>query len=149
MKLLAFGFLALVTSGVAEEASDRLVDAAYQNDLTAVRALVTAGAKPDAPNALGANAVAMVCMNGNAAMLSYLLESGASAESVSSGEPVLVTAARAGHAECVAMLLDKGANAKSAGSKGQSALMWAAAGGHGEVIALLLKKGADISEQLA
>lgn len=149
MKLLAFGFLALVTNGIAEDVSNRLVDAAYQNDITAVRALVTAGAKPDAPNSLGANAVAMACMNGNAAMLSYLLESGASAESVSSGEPVLVTAARAGHAECVALLLDNGANAKSAGSKGQSALMWAAAGGHGEVIALLLKKGADISEQLA
>lgn len=149
MKLLAFGFLALVTSGLADEASDRLVDAAYQDDITAVRALVTAGANPDVPNALGANAVAMACMNGNAAMLIYLLESGASAESVSSGEPVLVTAARAGHAECVAILLDGGASPKSAGAKNQSALMWAAAGGHGEVITLLLKKGADISEQLA
>jgi ankyrin repeat protein len=148
MKLLAFGFFALVSSAVAEDVSDRLVDAAYHDDLVAVRALVTAGAKPDAPNALGANALAMACMNGNAAMLGYLLESGAAAQSRSSGEPVLVTAARAGHPDCVDILLKSGADPKSAGNRKQSALMWAAAGGHGDVVALLLAKGAVVSEQL-
>ncbi len=148
MKLLTFGFLALVSGVVADDASDRLVDAAYHNDIATVRALVTAGAMPDVPNSLGASALAMACMNGNSEMVSYLLESGASAISESSGEPVLVTAARAGHADCVDLLLKNGADSKSAGNRKQSALMWAAAGGHGEVVALLLKKGADVSEPL-
>jgi ankyrin repeat protein len=148
MKRLLFGLLALASSAPAEEATDRLVAAAYQDDLPAVRALVAAGAKPDSPNAFGANAVAMASVNGNAEMLGYLLESGASAKGESSGEPVLVTAARAGHADCVDLLLKNGADPNSQGNKKQTALMWAAAGGHAEVIALLLKKGATVSEQL-
>ncbi len=148
MKLLAFGFLALFTRAMADDVSDRLVDAAYRDDITAVRALVTAGAKPDAPNAFGANALAMACMNGNSAMLTYLLDSGASAESESSDEPVLVTAARAGHADCVEILLNKGADPDANGNNRQTALMWAAAAGHEKVVALLVQKGADVSKQL-
>ena len=148
MKRLLFGCFALASSALAEEVKDRLVDAAYQDDLPAVRALVAAGAKPDLPNAFGANAVAMACVNGNAGMLGYLLESGASAKGLSSGELVLVTAARAGHAGCVDLLLKNGADPNSAGNKKQTALMWAAAGGHAEVVALLLKNGAAVSVQL-
>ncbi|MGL4399682.1 MAG: ankyrin repeat domain-containing protein, partial [Luteolibacter sp.] len=148
MKLLAFGFLALFTRAMADDVSDRLVDAAYRDDITAVRALVTAGAKPDAPNAFGANALAMACMNGNSAMLTYLLDSGASAESESSDEPVLVTAARAGHADCVEILLNKGADPDANGNNRQTALMWAAAAGHEKVVALLVQKGVDVSKQL-
>jgi uncharacterized protein len=148
MKLWLFGLLALVSSALSDEVIDRLVDAAYRDDLTKVRDLVDAGASADSPNAFGANAVAMACLNGNAEMLRYLLEKDASAKSKSSGEPVLVTAARAGHADCVDLLLKNGADPNSDGNKKQTALMWAAAGGHTEVVTLLLKKGASVSRQL-
>lgn len=148
MKRLYFGLLALAASAPAEEVTDRLVVAAYRNDLPAVRALVASGAKPDSPNAFGANAVAMACVNGNAEMLGYLLESGASARGGSNGEPVLVTAVRAGHADCVDLLVKNGADPNSAGNKKQTALMWAAAAGQAEVVTLLLKNGARVPDRL-
>jgi ankyrin repeat protein len=55
-----------------------------------------------------------------------------------------MTAARAGSAEVVRMLLDRGADVNAREKyKGQTALMWAAAERHPDVVRLLIDRGAD------
>ena len=55
-----------------------------------------------------------------------------------------MTAARAGNADVVRMLLDRGADVNAREKyKGQTALMWAAAERHPAVVKLLLDRGAD------
>ena len=55
-----------------------------------------------------------------------------------------MTAARAGNADAVRLLLDRGADVNARETyKGQTALMWAAAERHPAVVKLLLERGAD------
>src|SRR4029453_5032341 len=57
---------------------------------------------------------------------------------------VLMTAARAGNAEVVRLLLERGAEVNAREKyKGQTALMWASAERHPAVVKLLLERGAD------
>jgi len=57
---------------------------------------------------------------------------------------VLMTAARAGNADAVKVLLDHGADVNARENyKGQTALMWAAAEHHSDVVKVLLDHGAD------
>jgi ankyrin len=61
------------------------------------------------------------------------------------GETALMTVARAGAADAVALLIARGADVnRRDGSRGQTALMWAAAHNNGDVIRLLVKAGADV-----
>jgi ankyrin repeat protein len=57
----------------------------------------------------------------------------------------LMTAAYAGHAEVVSLLLDAGASPEIAAHDGASALYWAACNGHHEIVCLLLDAGANVN----
>jgi ankyrin repeat protein len=79
-------------------------------------------------------------------MMESLLKAGADPKALttSDGETVLMTAARAGNADAVKILLDRGADVNAREKyKGQTALMWAAAERHPAVVKLLLEHGAD------
>jgi ankyrin repeat protein len=107
--------------------------------------LIRAGADVRAANRYGITALSLAALNGNAPMVSALLEAGADANSTSAeGEPVLLTAARAGNTATVTLLLARGAdpNAREPWLS-QTALMWAAAENHAAVVTALLARGAD------
>ena len=119
--------------------------AAHWDDLQTAELLIRAGASVNAANDLGVTPFSLACLNGSALMVGKLLAAGANANTVSSGEPVLMTAARSGSAEVVKALLARGAdvNAKDA-TRGQTALMWAVAQRHPAVVRTLIEVGADV-----
>jgi ankyrin repeat protein len=75
-----------------------------------------------------------------------LLKAGADANGTgSSGETVLMTAARTGNVDTVKTLLAHGANPNAKETaRSQTALMWAAAEGHVAVVRALAAAGADL-----
>jgi ankyrin repeat protein len=58
--------------------------------------------------------------------------------------PLLAEAARNGHVDLSALLLDAGAEPNMRDGQGRSPLYWAAAAGQAAVVELLLARGADI-----
>ena len=68
---------------------------------------------------------------------------GATGAGAAPAEGPLIAAARAGDAERVAALLERGADARASSPDGTTALHWAARAGHAEAVAMLLAAGAD------
>ena len=75
------------------------------------------------------------------------MQAGANANATTwSGETVLMTCARTGSVEAVAVLLDRGADVQAAEvERGQTALMWAAAENHADVVQALIEGGAGVN----
>ena len=100
--------------------------------------------------AMGVSPIYLACLNGNATLVSALLDAGADPNSrVSGGETVLMTASRCGSVETVDALINSGAQINAKERNDQTAAMWAAAEGHVEVIKSLLKAGADFDTFLS
>jgi uncharacterized protein len=109
------------------------------NDLAAAQRLLSSGANPDAANRYGVTPLSLAAENASAPMIQALLQAGAH-----STDSILMTAARAGNAEVVRMLLARGADANARESSlGETALMWAAAENHPEAVRVLIEHGAD------
>src|SRR5206468_2107141 len=67
---------------------------------------------------------------------------------VEGGETPLMSAARAGRADAVKVLVAHGADVNAREStRGQNALMWAAVEGHVPVIQALIEAGADVNDR--
>ena len=79
-------------------------------------------------------------------MLELMLDAGGDANAVfGEGETVLMTAARAGDAESVRVLLAAGGLPDATENwHGQTALMWAAIENHADVVRLLVDAGAEV-----
>jgi uncharacterized protein len=119
--------------------------AAHWDDLEIADLLIRAGASVNAANELGVTPLSLACSNGNAAMVEKLLAAGANSNATSTGEPVLMTAARTGSVEAVKALLAHGANVNATDTAhGQTALMWAVAHKHADIVRTLLQAGADL-----
>jgi len=120
--------------------------AAHWNELDSVKLLLSSGANPKLANRYGVTPLSEAASVGNAAMIDALLNAGADANTLTTGdgETVLMTASRTGSLEAVETLLKHGAqvNAKE-NYRGQTALMWAAAEHHPEIVKALLEHGAD------
>jgi ankyrin repeat protein len=101
--------------------------AARTGDINILRALLTKGMDP--------NASAPPLERGY--MITSLVNKGAPL-------PLLVEAARNGHADLSAILLDAGADPDARDAQGRSPLYWAAAAGQAAVVEVLLMQGADI-----
>jgi uncharacterized protein len=88
----------------------------------------------------------LAALNGNAAIMERLLNAGADANSTAhEGQTMLMTAAMAGKADAVRLLLTRGAKVdEKEPYKGQTALMWAAADGNTAAVDVLLEAGADL-----
>jgi uncharacterized protein len=121
--------------------------AAYNDDVESAKLLLTRGASVDAVTRNGKLTPLMVAAgNGNAAVLSPLLESRANTQLRSSdGATVLMMAAASGSADAVGRLLDHGAEIDARDtSRGQTPLMFAAAANKGPVVKLLASRGAGL-----
>ena len=119
--------------------------AADRGDATLVDLLIKAGANAKAANRYGATPLGLAAAKGHAVVMDRLLKAGEDANAVVSGEPVLMTAARAGNPDAIKVLVVHGADVNvTESTRGQTALMWAAAAGNTAVVKTLVELGADI-----
>jgi ankyrin len=118
-----------------------LLWAVRANDLDAAQRLLKAGANPDAANRYGITPLSLAAENSSAPLIQALLQAGAHPTGA-----ILMTAARAGNAEVVRMLIARGAGANAReDTLGETALMWAAAENHPEAVRALIEHGADVN----
>lgn len=148
--LLAAAAFAADPNPVQPDGTTALHQAAYGDDLAAVRQLLKAGANAKAANRFGATPLSLACQNGNGAMVEALLKAGADPNgTLPGGETMLMTASRTGKVEAVRALIAAGANVNARESRaGQTALMWAAAEGNGEAAGALLHAGAELNARV-
>jgi ankyrin repeat protein len=122
--------------------------AVERNDAALVRMLLNAGAKPDLANRTDARPMQLAALNGNAEILSLLIDAGAdvNAPQTINGDTALMIAARTGVAAAVQVLLDAGARIEAAETwGGTTPLMWAVNENQLDVISLLLAHGANVN----
>jgi ankyrin repeat protein len=125
----------------------RLVDAAAFDDVSRVRALLRAGADPQAPDPEGTTPLYAASVAGATAGALVLLAAGAVPDTESGhgaeGTP-LCAAACWGHTGTVRALLAHGADPglREDHGTGRSPLEWARAGPHPDTVAVLLAAGA-------
>jgi len=119
--------------------------AADEGNTALVDLLIKAGANAKAANRYGATPLGLAAAKGHAAVLERLLKAGENANAVVLGEPVLMSAARAGNPDAIKVLVAHGAdvNVKEP-ILNQTALMWAAAAGNTAAVKVLVEVGADI-----
>ena len=159
--------LFLVGGAMAAESDLRLVTAAQEQNVAAVRALLHQGADVNTPRADGATALHWAAHWDHLEISDLLLGAGADANAAEdqgvtplvlacenasadaaqvNGVTPLMMAARAGAFEIVRTLLGRGVNVAAAiPTTGQTALMWATAEGHIDVMRALITAGADVS----
>src|SRR5260221_2657857 len=119
--------------------------AADEGDAALADVLIKAGANVKAANRYGATPLGLAAAKGHAAVIERLLKAGENANAVVSGEPVLMSAARAGNPDAIKILVAHGAdvNVKER-ILNQTPLMWAAAAGNTAAVKVLVEVGADI-----
>ena len=141
-----------------DEGRTPLLLAAEEGHLTAVRALVKAGAELDTPalppgedsnEPPSAPILTVVCRRGLIDRIWPLLYGQVTVRQRRKGNPdgptPLMTAAAAGHEAVVAWLLGAGAQINLRDRDGFTALDYAAAFGHEEIVRVLIRAGADLN----
>ena len=131
------------------------------DDVDKTRALLAAGADPNAPDRLGNTPLELAAgRDGGAAIVSLMLEHGGDAKKVDSdlgagdaAAPLLarganptsaiLAAAIRGNVATLQVLIDHHVDVNAVGNLGMTALMWAAQNGHRDAVTLLLAHGAD------
>jgi ankyrin repeat protein len=133
-------------SGAQGDGTTALHWAAYNDDLSLVKLLIGAGAKPDARTRLrGLTPLHMAAETGDAVLIDVLLKAGAQVDALNeSGTTPLMIASASGSTGAVATLLAHGADVNvREKANGETALFFAASRDRAEVVRLLLSKGAD------
>lgn len=125
--------------------STALMHAAAYGGLDVMRALLDAGAEPDARNKRGATA--LVWAVGNLQAVTLLLERGAdpNVRTVEGRTPLLLAAMQPSGADVIRALLDKGADPLGKDLNGRVPLMAAAGTGSIESMRLLIARGARVN----
>ena len=127
-------------------AASPLVEAVRQQDVAAVRALVTSGADVNQPEGDGATALHWAVYDDSTDLVRVLLEAGASARAANDlGVTPLHLAAANGNTEILRLLLEKRANPNASAASGVTPLMEAARSGRVDAVRLLLAHGADVN----
>ena len=132
-------------NGADAEGMTALHWAAHWNDLDAVTARLSAGARAAVANRYGVTPLHEAATVGNAAMVNALLRAGANANAAyGDGETPLMTASRTGNPDAVKLLIESGGQVNTAEAfRGQTALMYAAVENHAAVVRALLAAGAN------
>ena len=138
--------LALGSGAVAARLETPVADAAMQQDLAAVRALLAKGADVTQAQGDGMTALHWADERGNVELTSLLIGAGApvSAETRLGKHTPLHIAARGGHGAIVQQLLAAGANARVLTTTGAAPLHFAAASGDEVSVRALLDAGAEV-----
>jgi ankyrin repeat protein len=120
---------------------------AQADDLETADALLKAGAKVAAPNALGITPAYVAAEHGNAAMLRRLLDAGASVTTTdSAGGHAADGCGSRGKSGCGATPPRSGRAGQRGGTQyAHTALMWAVRGDDVPIMKLLISKGATIN----
>jgi ankyrin repeat protein/uncharacterized protein YjbI with pentapeptide repeats len=126
------------------KSAEDLKEAVRCNDVSAVRALLNAGASVRSANWYDTPVLVIAAELGHADIVQALIESGANVNTGYDRLP-LNTAAAHGHLEVVQILLDAGAFLHDAEESGHTALMTAAQRGHLPVVQALVARGAKIN----
>ena len=151
----------LVASGAELEAVDRgdkgetaLMWACGQGEMGCAAALLLAGSNVNAVSTglqRGLTALSIASVNGHAALIPLLVESGAELEARdANGDNAFVVACSHGKLECVVALLDAGSDVNAgSGEEGHTGLIFAAAEGHTALITLLVASGGKLNTVVA
>ena len=136
-------------NGQSRRGETPLYQAIQYKRLPAAAMLLDAGADPNIPTDEKQTALSWAAAEGSDESIALLLKQPSIELDVSDkiGQTPLLRAADAGHAKCIRMLLEKGANVKHADHKGRTALALASSKGHKVVAKLLLKNNAEINKQ--
>jgi ankyrin repeat protein len=134
----------IVGSPVSVASATGVAAAARNNDLSGVRAQLSAGADVNAPESDGTSALLWATYQSSLELAQLLLDAGAD-PNVANGFGVtpLLQASRTGHAAMLRALLSHGANVEQAAREGETPLMAAARTGKVEAVKLLLEHGSD------
>jgi len=138
-----------------ESVVKKMIEAAWDGNVTVVSTLINAGAELNAKDGFGRTALiwasstlssSLASLGGHIEIVKLLLEKGANVNvKDKNGKTALQAWAYKGHVEIVKLLLEKGANINARDTDGWTALLWASYNGKVETVKLLLEKGADIN----
>ena len=136
----------MTAAAPAAKSDQRLVAAAQEQDLQAVRALLQAGADVNTRRADGATALLWAAHRDELEMADLLLRAGADVNAAENrGVTPLALACENRSAAMVAKLLAAGANPNAAQTSGVTPLMTGARTGDLDVVKTLLSHGADVT----
>ncbi|MEE2776652.1 MAG: ankyrin repeat domain-containing protein [Acidobacteriota bacterium] len=139
------GLAVLASIALLAVADGRLVDAASDQNLAEVRALLDQGMDVDSAHPDGATALQFAAYRDDTEIAAVLLASGASVDARNElGTTALSLACENGSAELVELLLGAGADPNLALPSGETPLMTAARSGSIGAVRALLERGADV-----
>ena len=125
---------------------NRLITAAQEGDLQAVRELISADVGVNQPGPDGSTALLWATHHSDVEMARALIASGADVDAPNAyGIAPLLEASRTGNSTLVGILLEAGAAVETLHPDGETALMAAARSGNLEAVRLLLDAGADVN----
>jgi ankyrin repeat protein len=139
--------LAVAAATPLRVAESPVADAAEQNDVEAVRALLRRGADPNAPQSDGLTALHWAALRDNAQLVEVLRYAGANLRPLTraGGYTPLHLAAREGHVAVARALLSAGASPDVMTATGVTALHFAAMANAPELVNALVEHGADLN----
>jgi len=142
-----FNFASDLTKMTQQEiASRKLIKAAENNDLFAIKDILKQGAHINKPNGEGDTALILAVRRNRTAIVQFLLDNGASVDHANHrGETALIASVKYGDIKTVTALLDKTKDIdKRDGYYKENALHIAARRGFTAIVALLIEKGARL-----
>ena len=144
---LGFGLWALTLAPLVAATTAPVADAAMQGSRETVRGLLKDGGDVNAAQGDGMTALHWAASNNDVDLASMLIHAGANLRAATrvNGYTPLMMAARAGHAPVMRLLIERGANPKTASVAGTTPLMLAAAAGSADAARVLLDAGAEVN----